>query len=364
MFHSPAILLVLLLVPVLGWVLLHRRRTPIRFSSTSNFTAFPPSWKQQLRWLPTALLLAATVLLIVALARPQQDRKQTISESEGIAIELLVDRSGSMQAIDFQIDGEPVDRLTAIKNVAGKFVLGGSGLEGRCSDLIGLITFAGRADGVTPPTLDHPFLVGQLQQAEIVTGRSEDGTAIGDAIGLAVEKLTALDQSEKRQVQSKVAILLTDGENNAGEIDPVQAAELAATLGVKIYTIGVGTQGQAPVPMTDPFSGRKVMQWMDVNIDEQTLTQVAELTGGKYFRATDTASLGDIYQVIDGLEKSRLEETQYVNQREWAVEWVHLAGLKLPPLGLVRAAAAGGPRRAAQHNVPTVDLDRRFALRQ
>ena len=143
--------------------------------------------------------------------------------------------------------------LTAIKNVAGKFVTGGENLDGRFSDLVGLITFAGYADGETPPTLDHAFLVSQLNNAQIVTNRSEDGTAIGDAISLAVEKLNALDQRQKQKVKSKVIILLTDGENNAGELEPIQAAELAQTMGIKVYTIGVGTKGQAPVPVTDAF---------------------------------------------------------------------------------------------------------------
>ncbi|QDS96902.1 vWA domain-containing protein [Adhaeretor mobilis] len=337
MFHTASswFLLLLLLVPALGWLLFRSRTTAIAFSSTENLRKLPTTWKQRLRWLPPAMLLAAIMLMIVALARPQEGRKQTISESEGIAIELLVDRSGSMQAMDFKIEGEHVDRLTAIKNVAGQFVNGGDKLDGRTSDLVGLITFAGQADGVTPPTLDHAFLVGQLNQSEIVTQQSEDGTAIGDAIGLAVEKLTSLENSETRNIKSKVAILLTDGENNAGDVDPIQAAELAATLGVKIYTIGVGTNGQAPVPVVDPFTGRKVVRWMEVKIDEQTLTKVAEVTGGKYFRATDTESLQNIYQEIDKLEKSRLEEKQYVDYREWAIEPVHVAGFALPPLALL-----------------------------
>lgn len=335
MFHSPHYLWLLVLIPWIAWLLFRRRTTPVEFSSTQTLVHLPKTWRQRLAWLPSAMFLAAIMLLILAMARPQEGRKQTISESEGIAIEMLVDRSGSMQAMDFQIDGQHVDRLTAIKNVAGKFVMGSDQLEGRFSDLIGLITFAGNADGVTPPTLDHAFLVAQLNDSQIVTQRSEDGTAIGDAIGLAVEKLTALDQSRGRDVKSKVAILLTDGENNAGDVDPIQAAELAATLGVKIYTIGVGTKGQAPVPVTDPFSGRRVMRWMDVNIDEETLTKVADLTGGKYFRATDTESLGDIYKAIDQLEKSEIEEKQYVDYREWAVEPVQLAGFNAPPLVVV-----------------------------
>ena len=178
-----------------------------------------------------------------------------------------------------------------------KFVTGARtrSFDGRFSDLVGLITFAGYADGDTPPTLDHAFLVSQLNNSQIVTSRNEDGTAIGDAISLAVEKLNALDARQKQKVKSKVIILLTDGENNAGQLEPVQAAELAQTMGIKIYTIGVGTKGQAPVPVTDPFR-KEVAQWMQVNIDEATLEKVASVTGGKYFRATDTESLEKIYE--------------------------------------------------------------------
>ncbi len=338
MFITPSawFLLLLIAVPLLAWYVLWQRKTQaVAFSDTSGLQDLPRTWKQRLWWLPAALRISAVVLLIVALARPQEGRKQTVSESEGIAIEMVVDRSGSMQAMDFTVDGEPVDRLTAVKDVAGDFISGGEELEGRFSDLIGLVTFARHADGVSPPTLDHPFLVSQLNQATIVNDRNEDGTAIGDAIGLAVEKLTALDHGRDDKVKSKVMILLTDGENNSGDIDPVQAAELAATLGVKIYTIGVGTKGQAPVPVIDPFTGRREYQMMEVNIDEETLTKVAEVTGGNYFRATDTASLAAIYEKIDELEKSRVEEKQYVDYREWAIEPVRVAGMKVPPLVLL-----------------------------
>lgn len=326
-------LLLLMAVPVLAWWAFRKRKTTaVVFSDTGGIQDLPRTWKQRLSWLPAVLWIATVVLLIVALARPQEGRKQTVNESEGIAIEMVVDCSGSMRAMDFQVDGQPVDRLTAVKDVAGKFIVGSEGLDGRFSDLVGLVTFARHADGISPPTLDHPFLVSQLNQAEIVTDRNEDGTAIGDAMSLAVEKLTALNDNRDGEVKSRIMILLTDGENNAGDVDPVQAAELAATLGVKIYTIGVGTKGQAPVPVIDPFTGRQQLRMMEVNIDEETLTKVAELTGGNYFRATDTASLAAIYEQIDQLEKSRVEEKQYVDYREWAIESVHWSGVKMPPL--------------------------------
>ncbi|MCA9170456.1 MAG: VWA domain-containing protein [Planctomycetales bacterium] len=336
MFYSPWYLLLLLLVPLLSWRLFAKRGMPgIRFSSVGLAIQMTPTFRQRLMWLPPALTLAAVTCLIVAIARPREGRQQTVVESEGIAIEMVVDRSGSMQAMDFQVDGEHVDRLTAIKNVAGKFVSGGDKLDGRFNDLVGLITFAGYADGQTPPTLDHAFLVSQLNNTQIVTARSEDGTAIGDAISLAVEKLNALDQRQKDKVKSKVIILLTDGENNAGSLDPIQAAELAQTMGIKVYTIGVGTKGEAPIPVTDPFSGRQVIRMMPVNIDEATLTKVAEITGGKYFRGTDTDSLEQIYEEIDALEKTKVEAQHFVDYRELAVQPYKAAGLTIPPVLLI-----------------------------
>ncbi len=282
--HSPWYLLLLLLLPWVVWRLFARRRKlAVRYSSIEIAKQVRPTIRQRLTWLPRALTVAAILFLILGMARPREGRQQTVAESEGIAIELVVDRSGSMQAMDFQIGGEHVDRLTAIKNVAGKFVLGEEGdeLAGRFNDLVGLITFAGYADGVTPPTLDHSFLVSQLNDLRIVNDRREDGTAIGDALALSVEKLNALDERQQEKVRSKVVILLTDGENNAGEMSPHQAAELAQTMGIKVYTIGVGTKGRAPMPVIDP-SGRKRLQWMPVNIDEDTLKEIATLTGGKY----------------------------------------------------------------------------------
>ena len=321
MLHSPWWLLSLLILSILVWrVFSKRQRAAISFSNTAFTAEMIPTLRQRLLWLPKVLFLLALLFLVISLARPLEGRQQTITESEGIAIEMVVDRSGSMRALDFKIDGEHVDRLTAIKSVAGKFVMGDGALDGRFSDLVGLITFAGYADGVTPPTLDHGFLTTSLNQTEIVSARSEDGTAIGDAIALAVEKLNALDENRTDKVKSKIIILLTDGENTAGELEPVAAAELAQTLGILIYTIGVGTKGQAPIPFRDPFSGRRRIRMMPVNIDEATLKAVADATQGKYFRAVDTNSLTEIYKEIDLLEKTKVETENFVDYRELAVQ--------------------------------------------
>ena len=349
MFLTPSawFLLLLFVVPLIIWQLFRKRRSSaLTFSSTKHAAELPRSWRQRLCWIPPALRVLAVVFLIVALARPQEGRKQTVTDAEGIAIEIVVDRSGSMQALDFELEGQPVDRLTAIKDVATKFITGGDKLNGRYSDLIGLLTFAGFADSLTPPTLDHSYLTAQLQNAKIATDRREDGTAIGDAIGLAIEKLSNLDSKssnpdadendqKQRKIKSKVVILLTDGENNAGELDPIPAAELAKAMGIKIYTIGVGTKGQAPVPVIDPFSNRRVLRMMAVNIDEDTLRKVADETGGKYFRATNTESLANIYAEIDQLEKSYVEARHVVDYRELAIEPVQLGSFVMPPLVLL-----------------------------
>lgn len=334
LFYSPEYLWLLLLIPVLAWrrFFVANQRGAILFSSTEIAMHLPRTLRQRLAFLPDALMLLAMTGLIIAIARPRDGRQRTISQSEGIAIELVVDLSGSMQALDFSIDGKRVDRLMAVKNVVSQFVLGSDSLAGRFNDLIGLVTFAGYADAITPPTLDHSFLIATLNQTRIVDSRSEDGTAIGDAIALATEKLNALDAREKRKIKSKIIVLLTDGENNAGALEPLQAAELAEALGIKIYTVGVGTQGQAPYPVRDPFSGRVVLQPMQVDIDEQNLTEIAELTNGKYFRATDTDSLEAIYREIDQLETTKVESKEYVDYRELAVTSYPTRWGSLPPL--------------------------------
>lgn len=345
MFDSPWYLLLLGVLPIVAWrMFVAGRRPAVRFSSLEIAEQLQPTLRTRLLWLPSALTFLAIVFLILSLARPREGREQTLTSSEGIGIELVVDRSGSMRAMDFQLDGKPVDRLTAIKNVAGKFVLGDDDSAGRFSDLVGLITFAGFADGATPPTLDHAFLVSKLNQTQIVIQRSEDGTAIGDAISLAVEKLHSLDtrRPNSEKLKSKIVILLTDGENTAGEFKPIQAAELAASMGIKIYTIGVGTKGEAMVPVFDQFMRLVETRMMPVNIDEETLTQVAEMTGGKYYRATDTDSLEKIYAEIDRLEKTKVESRHFVDYRELAVQSYRTSELTVPPLLLIAFVLLAG----------------------
>jgi Ca-activated chloride channel family protein len=251
---------------------------------------------------------------------------------------MLVDRSSSMGAMDFMIDGRRADRLTAVKKVFQEFVLGSQGLDGRPNDLIGMIAFAGYADGRCPLTMHHEFLLNSLDQTEIVSpeeGPDEDGTAIGDAIALAVERLEDLNRrpgsSSVNKIKSKVMILLTDGENTAGDLSPEQAAELAAAFEIKVYTIGTGATGVAPVPVRDP-SGTVVMRPTRVTIDEATLRRIAEITEGRFWRATDTDSLRAIYAEIDELEKTEIQEKRYCRYTELATDVVRLGGVTAPSM--------------------------------
>lgn len=346
-WHYPSVwfLLLLLGIPLIVWRMWARRKwAAVRFSSTQIAGSLPTTLKVRMRWLLPALRITGLVVLIVALARPQKGTERTKIFSEGIAIEMIVDRSGSMRAMDFKIDGKRVDRLSAIKDVAGKFINGdGNKLKGRAHDMVGMVTFARYADNVSPLTLDHSYLIDKLNTTEIVRDRSEDGTAIGEAIGLGVERLRTLKERKSAKgktqpIKSKVIILLTDGENNQGDLTPRQAAELAKAMGVKIYTIGVGTRGQAPVPVLNPFTGREQLRMMPVNIDEGTLKEIAKTTAGQYFRATDTDSLHEIYATIDKLEKTKIDERRFAEYRELAIKPIPAGTTTLPPLLLVAFA--------------------------
>jgi Ca-activated chloride channel family protein len=267
------------------------------------------------------LRLLVLVLGILALARPQQGLQAAKVYSEGIAIVMVVDISGSMSALDLQLHGEPRNRLDVVKHTFRNFVSGADSLNGRDGDLIGMVTFARYADSVSPLTLDHDTLLSLLDEISIVSLQEEDGTAIGEAIAMGVDRLR--DATAK----SRIMILLTDGANNAGETEPQQAAQIAKALGIKIYTIGTGTRGIAPVPVRTQ-DGRRVMRQMRVFIDEATLKEIASLTDGQYFRATDSETLAEIYRHIDQLEKSANVAEQYQQYAE-RFAWFLLPALVL-----------------------------------
>lgn len=284
------------------------------------------TWRTRLAWLPAALIALAALALSVALAGPRLPDRDQIVRREGIAIMMVVDVSGSMRALDLSTEDQERTRLEAVMDVFADFVRGDGELSGRPDDAIGIVSFAGFADTRCPLTLDHDIVMQVAGDLEIVTSRAEDGTAVGDGLGLAVERLRRAD------AESKVVILLTDGVNNAGEVAPLEAAELAKTLGVKVYTIGAGTTGMAPVRVQDPFSGREVLRSVPVEIDEDTLERIAELTGGRYFRATDAEALRRVYALIDELERTEIEDQRY---REYTELYAHFvaAGLLLALLG-------------------------------
>lgn len=341
-FHQPSIwfLLLISLTPLIWWNYMSRRRRPaVVFSSVEPLHRAGATWAIRVRWIIPLSRTLAVILLIVCLARPQITEQEIRTFSEGIAIQLVVDRSGSMRAMDFKLDGKPVDRLEVVKHVVENFIAGGEDLPGRKHDLIGIIAFASFPDSICPLTLDYEHSVKAIRQVEPAVGSQESGTAIGEAIALGVERLHSLEQRrelmESSQVRSKVMILLTDGENNVGDIDPITAAEMAATFGIRIYTIGAGTnRGSAPIPFQDAF-GRTRMQNVPVSIDEDTLKKIAEISDGQYFRATDTDSLAKIYARIDELEKTEIEEKRYVHFSELAVETLPWGSLRLPPLLLI-----------------------------
>ena len=240
----------------------------------------------RLVWL---LPLLAGVLMIVGLARPQRGHSRTEVTANGIDIVLGLDVSGSMQALDFTIDNQRMNRIEVVKSVVAKFI------EERPNDRIGLIAFAGAPYLVSPLTLDHDWLQQNLERVNI--GAGDDGTAIGSAIAAGVNRLRTTP------AKSKVVILLTDGMNNTGKISPLSAAEAAKALGVKVYTIGVGVRGKAPIPVRDD-AGNMHMVMAKVDVDEKTLQAVADQTGGKFYRATDTNSLERIYEQINALERT------------------------------------------------------------
>jgi Ca-activated chloride channel family protein len=284
---SPAWLLLLLLLPV-GWLWSRRRRRrALVLPALATAGDLPRTWRERLRAAPEILRALAFVLGVVALARPQQLEAGRPVTTSGVDIVLALDASGSMKAEDFQ----PRNRLEVAKQAAIEFV------GDRPSDRIGLVSFAGQAVTQAPLTLDHDAVEGAIERVQI--GALAEGTAIGTALATSVNRLRPSD------ARSRVVILLTDGVNNAGQIDPLTAAETARALGVRVYTIGVGTTGEAPYLLEDPRFGRRYVRVV-VRIDEDVLRDISGRTGGRYYRATDPQALAAVYREIDRLERSPL----------------------------------------------------------
>lgn len=316
------------LAPLVYW-LAARPTSVLQYSSLSLVSGTRRSLRRRFARLPAVLLTLALVALAIAAARPRTPRQETRVSRRGIAIMMVVDLSSSMDARDMVADDRSLNRLSVVKDVFDDFVFGTERTagRGRPDDLIGLVTFARYADSVCPLTLDHGNLVSMVSQLEIVSDPREDGTALGDGLGLAVERL------RRSKAKSRVVILLTDGVSNAGVIEPNRAAELAAENDIKVYCVGVGTQGMAPVPMTGPF-GRTVFVAQPVEIDEQGLKEIAKQTGGRYFRAVDKDSLESIYREIDSLERTKVTEVRYLQYAEYFPYFV-VTGLGLMAGALV-----------------------------
>ena len=297
-FAEPLYLWLLLIVPaILAFYILkqHKANASIRVPGLSPFQNGRKTFRHYLRHILFAFRLAAVILLIFVLARPQATNRFQDVSTEGIDIVLAMDISGSMLARDFK-----PDRLEASKNVATEFI------SGRPYDRIGLVVFSGESFTQCPLTTDHAVLINLLR--DIQSGMIEDGTAIGNGLATAVNRIKESD------AKSRVIILLTDGVNNRGEIAPATAAEIAKTYGIRVYTIGVGTKGLAPYPVQTPFGLQ--YQNMPVEIDEDILKEISQLTGGKYFRATDNDKLVQVYNEIDKLEKSKIDVRQFSRKDE------------------------------------------------
>ncbi len=308
-FASPHLLwLLLLLLPMVGYYIYRTLQggAAVTVSTVATLHRAPRTFRYYLRHLPFALRMVAIALFIIALARPQDVEEHQNISSEGIDIMMAIDISGSMLARDF----EP-NRITAAKEVAASFI------GDRMGDRIGLVVFAGEAFTQSPLTTDKATL--QTLLSRIRSGVIEDGTAIGNGLATALNRLRESDS------KSKVIILLTDGVNNRGEIAPLTAAAIAKEMGVKVYTIGVGTRGRAPYPRVDMYGNIVDYVQMPVEIDEDTLSEIAQSTGGEYFRATNMEKLTEIYDQINEMERSKVEIADFTTYHEKFLFWLLVA---------------------------------------
>jgi Ca-activated chloride channel homolog len=319
-FLQPEWFWLLALLPIV--MLWRGRRGPIaavEYSDVSLAREVAHRSRSRIGRLVWLLPIFAGALMIVGLARPQRAHSRTEVSANGIDIVLGLDVSGSMQALDFLIDHQRVNRIEVVKSVVSKFI------DERPDDRIGLIAFAGAPYLVSPITLDHDWLQQNLER--VAVGAGDDGTAIGSAIAASVNRLRLTP------AKSKVVILLTDGVNNTGKISPLAAAEAAKAMGVKIYTVGVGVRGFAPFPVRDAAGNAQLIR-VKVDVDEKTLQAVAQETGGKFYRATDTDSLQKIYEEINRFEKTA-QTVQKFERTEELYPWVLIPSLALLGVSLI-----------------------------
>jgi Ca-activated chloride channel homolog len=317
---NPGMLWLLVLIPLLVWRYvrqLRRGQGSLQFASTVGLEGVWPSWTVYVRHVLFGVSMLALALAIMAMARPRKGTQAEEVLTEGVDIVVALDASGSMAAEDF----EPRNRFFVAKSVVKKFI------EGLQHDRVGLVVFAAKAFTRCPLTVDYGVLQNILNSSEL--GMIEDGTAIGTALA------TCLNRLRESKAKSKVIILVTDGVNNRGEIQPIDAAEIARTLGIKVYTVGVGSSGTARVPVNDPVYGR-IYANLQVEIDEASLKQIAELTKGLYYRATDRPSLERIFEDIGRLEKTKIRVKSYTHYNE------RFGNFLLPALALVFLGTLAG----------------------
>lgn len=319
-FAHPLLLLLLLLLPVLAWLKgRHGQGSAFLYSSVDLVRPISGLSRSRAGSILLSLRWLALAAFIIALAQPRLIKGETEIKASGIDIVVALDLSGSMASEDFLVNGERTSRIDLAKQVLSEFI------DKRPNDRIGLVAFAGRAYTACPVTLDHEYLHKNLDRLHL--GLIEDRTAIGSALATSVNRLRDLKS------KSRIVILMTDGQNNAGKIPPLVAADAAQAMSVKVYTIGVGIRGQAPFPVMDPF-GRKVYRAVEVDIDEDTLTKISDKTGGRYFRADSTETLHRIYGEIDRMEKSDAKVKKFQHYDELFTQ-VALAGLAVLLLEIV-----------------------------
>ncbi len=310
-FENPIFLLLMIIVPIMIYRLkLGAYQGAVNYSTTAPLDGAQATWR--VRWFKVLpwLTILAVALMVLALARPRVGLGKSLIRKEGIDIILALDVSTSMLAEDFKSGGQRINRLEIVKQVTRDFI------NRRPNDRVGVVIFAGRPYILSPLTWDHDWIKSRIDELKI--GEIEDGTAIGTALTNAVKRLT------ESKAKSRVVILLTDGNNNAGEIAPEIAAEAAKGLKVTVYTIGAGSQGLVPYPVVDPW-GQKQYQMVEINLDEKLLQKIAANTGGRYFRATDSQSLKTIFQRIDRMEKTEVEMAKYSEYKDLYPHFLMLA---------------------------------------
>ena len=329
-FVQPWWLLLLLLLPVIALFEGGKGAAPaVIYSSLRPVMALGKVRRSRIGGWLTSLLLFALAALIVALARPRLGKSFSQVKASGIDIMLALDVSGSMQAEDYKVDGQQISRVAVVKIVTQKFI------DARPNDRIGMMAFAGRPYLVSPLTLDHDWLLQNLQRVTVGEPKIEDGTAIGSAIASCSSRLI-----ERKDTKSRIIVLLTDGANNMGKVSPLTAADAAKALGVKIYTIAAGVDGYAPFPMQNRFTGQKVYVPLKADVDVDTLKKIAATTDGRFYRATDTEKLNKIFDEIDKLEKSTVETKRFTEYQE-LFPWLLGAGLGLLAIHALLAQTVG-----------------------